>query len=118
MLGRTKGDLEHDALIKGNLATEANIVVLDMLELVVQVYTLLDRSMHAQVCNSWLHSVDETLFQVASQSDCLQGLLGIVFRVLLHALSCNQSTSVLHNMFATQRTLVFKVWKHRLMLII
>ena len=32
-----------------------------------------------------------------------------VLKVLLHALGRNQSTCVLQNMFATQRSLVFKV---------
>ena len=47
--------------------------------------------------------------QVASQLDNLQNLLGVVLKVLLHALGRNQSTCVLQNMFATQRSLVFKV---------
>ena len=47
--------------------------------------------------------------QVLSSQDGLHGLLGMAFRVLLHALSCNQSTAVIANMFATQRSLVTKV---------
>nr|CAD7402776.1 unnamed protein product [Timema poppensis] len=47
-------------------------------------------------------------WQVASQLDNLQCLLGVVLKVLLHALARNQSTCVLQNMFATQRSLVFK----------
>lgn len=73
--------VESDAHVEGNLATEVSLIVLDTLEQIVQ---------------------------VASQSDHLQGLLGPVLKVLLHALSRNQSTCVLHNMFATQRSLVFK----------
>jgi hypothetical protein len=49
------------------------------------------------------------VLQVASQLDNLQSLLGVVLKVLLHALGRNQSTCVLQNMFATQRSLVFKV---------
>lgn len=49
------------------------------------------------------------MLQVSSQSDHLQCLLGATLKVLLHALSRHQSTFVLHNMFATQRSLVFKV---------
>lgn len=49
------------------------------------------------------------MLQVASQLDNLQNLLGVVLKVLLHALGRNQSTCVLQNMFATQRSLVFKV---------
>lgn len=34
---RTRAELEHEALIDGNLATEANLIILDTLEIVVQV---------------------------------------------------------------------------------
>lgn len=34
---RTRAELEHEALIDGNLATEANIIILDTLEIIVQV---------------------------------------------------------------------------------
>lgn len=34
---RTKDEMEHEALVDGNLATEASLVVLDMLEVIVQV---------------------------------------------------------------------------------
>ncbi|XP_067118403.1 dedicator of cytokinesis protein 7 isoform X1 [Centruroides vittatus] len=78
---RPKIEIDTEAHIEGNLSTEINMVLLDTLELIIQT-----------VC----------------QSDSLQGLLSIVLRVLLHALGCNQSTIVLQNMFATQRSLVFK----------
>ncbi|XP_046985251.1 dedicator of cytokinesis protein 7 [Schistocerca americana] len=78
---RPRAEVETDAHIEGNLATEVSFVILDTLEQIVQ---------------------------VASQTDNLQGLLGVVLKVLLHALSRNQSTIVLQNMFATQRSLVFK----------
>ncbi|CAM1319326.1 DOCK6 (predicted) [Pycnogonum litorale] len=74
-------EMEHEAHIEGNLATESTMIILDTLELIVK---------------------------VVNKSDMLQGLLGSVLRVLLHALSCNQSTMVLRNIFATQRSLVFK----------
>lgn len=35
---RTRAELEHEALIDGNLATEANIIILDTLEIIVQVF--------------------------------------------------------------------------------
>lgn len=35
---RTKDEMEHEALVDGNLATEASLVVLDMLEIIVQVW--------------------------------------------------------------------------------
>lgn len=34
---RTKDEMEHEALVDGNLATEASLVVLDTLEIIVQV---------------------------------------------------------------------------------
>nr|CAD7445964.1 unnamed protein product [Timema bartmani] len=79
--GRPQAEVETDAHIEGNLATEVSFVILDTLEQIVQ---------------------------VASQLDNLQCLLGVVLKVLLHALARNQSTCVLQNMFATQRSLVFK----------
>uniref|UniRef100_A0A1B6EVF4 Dedicator of cytokinesis protein 7 n=1 Tax=Cuerna arida TaxID=1464854 RepID=A0A1B6EVF4_9HEMI len=78
---QSRSQAESDAHIEGNLATEVSLVILDTLEQIVQ---------------------------VSSQSDHLQCLLGPTLKVLLHALSRNQSTFVLHNMFATQRSLVFK----------
>ncbi|KAK7862685.1 hypothetical protein R5R35_000927 [Gryllus longicercus] len=78
---RPRAEVETDAHIEGNLATEASFIILDTLERIVQ---------------------------VASQADNLQGLLGVVLKVLLHALARNQSTCVLQNMFATQRSIVFK----------
>lgn len=37
LVDRTRAELEHEALIDGNLATEANIIILDTLEIIVQV---------------------------------------------------------------------------------
>lgn len=34
---RSKDEMEHEALVDGNLATEASLVVLDTLEIIVQV---------------------------------------------------------------------------------
>jgi hypothetical protein len=34
---RTKAELDQEAVISGNLATEANLIVLDLLETIVQV---------------------------------------------------------------------------------
>ncbi|XP_077861413.1 dedicator of cytokinesis protein 7-like [Saccoglossus kowalevskii] len=72
-------DLEADALLESNLATEVNMIVLDTLELI----TILS-------------------------CDNLQNLLGSVLRVLLHQLACNQSVVALQNILGTQRALVFK----------
>lgn len=36
---RSRAEIEHEALIDGNLATEANLIILDTLEIIVQVRT-------------------------------------------------------------------------------
>lgn len=78
-----RAQAETDAHIEGNLATEATLIILDTLEMIVQV-----------TCSS-------NNFQG-------QGLLGYVLGVILRALSCNQSNEALHNLFGTQRAIVFK----------
>ncbi|XP_035782880.1 dedicator of cytokinesis protein 7-like [Anopheles albimanus] len=79
----TKNEAELDIcnFIEGSLATEVCLIVLDTLEMIVQ---------------------------VASSSEMHHSLLGTVLKVLLHALSRNQSTMALQNLFASQRSLVFK----------
>ncbi|XP_037960753.1 dedicator of cytokinesis protein 7 [Teleopsis dalmanni] len=74
-------DLELNYFIEGSLATEISLIILDTLEIIVQVST-----------NSEIH----------------HNLLGTVLKVLLHALSRNQSTLTLKNLFASQRALIFK----------
>eukprot|EP00095_Tigriopus_kingsejongensis_P000113 snap_masked-scaffold265_size231475-processed-gene-1.10 protein:Tk00113 transcript:snap_masked-scaffold265_size231475-processed-gene-1.10-mRNA-1 annotation:"dedicator of cytokinesis protein 7-like isoform x2" len=74
-------DPETDAHVEGVLATEASMLVLDTLEIIVQ---------------------------IVSQTDHASGLLASVLRVLLHALGTNQSTFFLQHLFAVQRSFVFK----------
>uniref|UniRef100_A0A669CI86 Dedicator of cytokinesis 8 n=1 Tax=Oreochromis niloticus TaxID=8128 RepID=A0A669CI86_ORENI len=74
----TKAELDQEALISGNLATESNLIVLDLLETIVQVRTVLNT------------------------------LIGGVLKVLLHSLTCNQSTTFLSHTFSTLRALVVK----------
>lgn len=74
-------DHEMTIHMEGNLATEASMLVLDTLDLIVQ---------------------------VVSHADHSQGLLASVLRVLLHALGTNQSTMFLQHLFAVQRSFVFK----------
>uniref|UniRef100_A0A4W5KBR4 Dedicator of cytokinesis 8 n=1 Tax=Hucho hucho TaxID=62062 RepID=A0A4W5KBR4_9TELE len=76
---KTKAELDQEALISGNLATESNLIVLDLLETIVQVPT--------------------------SLSLCV---VGGVLRVLLHCLTCNQSTTFLSHCFSTLRALIVK----------
>ncbi|CAD7079957.1 unnamed protein product [Hermetia illucens] len=78
---KTDTDMEITSHIEGSLATEISLVILDTLEIIVQ---------------------------VASSSEIHHNLLGTVFKVLLHALSRNQSTLALQNWFATQRSLIYK----------
>lgn len=78
---RQEVDGEVAYYIDGNLSTEISMIVLDSLELVVQ---------------------------VATASEIHNNLLGVILKVLLHALSRNQSTVALQNLFSSQRSLVFK----------
>ncbi|XP_061116717.1 dedicator of cytokinesis protein 8 [Conger conger] len=78
---KTKAELDQEALVSGNLATEANLIVLDLLE---------------------------TIIQGVSLADCKDNVVGGVLRVLLHSLSCNQSTSFLSHCFSSLRALIVK----------
>ncbi|XP_077570409.1 dedicator of cytokinesis protein 8-like [Stigmatopora nigra] len=78
---KTKAELDQEALISGNLATEANLIVLDLLETIVQAVPLVD---------------------------CKDSVVGGVLKVLLHSLTCNQSTTFLSHTFSTLRALVVK----------
>ncbi|XP_069783742.1 dedicator of cytokinesis protein 8 isoform X2 [Narcine bancroftii] len=78
---KTKADLDQEALISGNLVTEANLIILDILEIIIQ---------------------------AISTSDCKDNVLGSVLRVLLHSLGCNQSSCYLIHCFSTLRALINK----------
>ncbi|XP_027695364.1 dedicator of cytokinesis protein 8 isoform X1 [Vombatus ursinus] len=80
-LDKTKAELDQEALINGNLATEANLIILDM---------------------------QENIIQASSALDCKDSLLGGVLRVLVNSLSCDQSTTYLTHCFATLRALIAK----------
>ncbi|XP_076870999.1 dedicator of cytokinesis protein 7 isoform X27 [Brachyhypopomus gauderio] len=80
-MDKTRAELEHEALIDGNLATEANLIVLDTLEIIVQ---------------------------TVSVTESKESILGGVLKVLLHSMACNQSALYLQHCFATQRALVSK----------
>uniref|UniRef100_A0A671SWQ2 Dedicator of cytokinesis protein 7-like n=1 Tax=Sinocyclocheilus anshuiensis TaxID=1608454 RepID=A0A671SWQ2_9TELE len=79
-MDKTRAELEHEAIIDGNLATEANLIILDTLEIIVQVMI----------------------------STSKESILGGVLKVLLHSMACNQSALYLQHCFATQRALVSK----------
>ncbi|KAM9744074.1 dedicator of cytokinesis protein 8 isoform 1-T1 [Menidia menidia] len=78
---KTKAELDQEALISGNLATEANLIVLDLLETIIQAVPL---------------------------SECKDSVVGGVLKVLLHSLTCNQSSTFLSHTFSTLRALVVK----------
>nr|XP_018911108.1 PREDICTED: dedicator of cytokinesis protein 7 [Bemisia tabaci] len=80
-VAKTKSEVGFDAHVESILSTEVSFIVLDILEQIVQ---------------------------MSAQVDHFQSLLTAVLKVLLHALSRNQSTCVLFSMFATQRSIVFK----------
>lgn len=79
---RPRDDVINDIHLEGHFATEASFIILDTLERCVA---------------------------TISQWDSQQHLVGFALSVLLHALGKNQSTTVLPHMFASQRSLVFKV---------
>uniref|UniRef100_A0A8C0ZYR3 Dedicator of cytokinesis protein 8 n=1 Tax=Castor canadensis TaxID=51338 RepID=A0A8C0ZYR3_CASCN len=80
-LDKTKAELDQEALVSGNLATEANLIILDM---------------------------QENIIQASSALDCKDSLLGGVLKVLVNSLSCDQSTTYLTHCFATLRALIAK----------
>ncbi|NP_001277565.1 dedicator of cytokinesis protein 7 isoform 1 [Mus musculus] len=80
-LDKSRAEIEHEALIDGNLATEANLIILDTLEIIVQ---------------------------TVSVTESKESILGGVLKVLLQSMACNQSAVYLQHCFATQRALVSK----------
>ena len=78
-------DVTPEHHVDGSLAAETSMVLLDAMELVIQ---------------------------IVSNSDLYAQVLPQVLKVLLTSLGLNQSTSVLVNMLATQRSLVTKVSAH------
>ncbi|XP_072532648.1 dedicator of cytokinesis protein 7 isoform X1 [Salminus brasiliensis] len=78
---KTKAEVEQESVVDGNLATEASLIVLDTLEIIVKTVVL---------------------------SELKESVLGGVLRVLLHSMAGNQSALFLQHCFTTQRALVFK----------
>uniref|UniRef100_A0A665V7C9 Dedicator of cytokinesis 6 n=1 Tax=Echeneis naucrates TaxID=173247 RepID=A0A665V7C9_ECHNA len=76
-----KAEVEQESVVDGNLATEASLIVLDTLEIIVKTVVA---------------------------SELKESLLGGVLRVLLHSMAGNQSALFLQHCFTTQRALVFK----------
>lgn len=120
---RTRAELEHEALIDGNLATEANIIILDTLEIIVQVckwqemFLRRPEPQHTEGQNTAQvklphpeTAVASLPLQTVSVTESKESILGGVLKVLLHSMACNQSALYLQHCFATQRALVSKVW--------
>ncbi|XP_060697150.1 dedicator of cytokinesis protein 8 isoform X2 [Hemiscyllium ocellatum] len=78
---KTKADLDQEALVSGNLVTEANLVILDTLEIIIKAILV---------------------------SDCKDSVLGNILRVILHNLGCNQSSYYLTHCFNSLRALIAK----------
>uniref|UniRef100_A0A8C8FPK9 Dedicator of cytokinesis 6 n=1 Tax=Oncorhynchus tshawytscha TaxID=74940 RepID=A0A8C8FPK9_ONCTS len=78
---KTKAETEQESVVDGNLATEASLVVLDTLEIIVKTVLV---------------------------SELKESVLGGVLRVLLHSMAGSQSALFLQHCFTTQRGLVFK----------
>lgn len=78
---KVENEMESNQHIDGTLSTEVSLVILDTLELITQV------AFNMEVHNS---------------------ILSTVMKVLLHALSRNQSVLALQNLFATQRSIIYK----------
>ncbi|KAK3532757.1 hypothetical protein QTP86_028126 [Hemibagrus guttatus] len=78
---KTKAEMEQESVVDGNLATEASLIVLDTLEIIVKTVVL---------------------------SEQKESVLGGVLRVLLHSMAGNQSALFLQHCFTTQRALVYK----------
>ena len=86
---RTKLDFETEAVLEGLLCTELNLVVLDSIEKVSAILI-----QHSEYDDQHTNQTKE--------------LLANILQIILHSLSLNQSTLVLQNLFATQRSLTLK----------
>ncbi|KAM9330687.1 dedicator of cytokinesis protein 8 [Gastrophryne carolinensis] len=79
-LNTAKAEMDQEAIMSGNLATEANLIILDVVETIIQV----------------------------NLSDCKDNLLGGVLKILGHSLSTNQSNTYLAHCFSSIRLLIIK----------
>ncbi|XP_018097532.1 dedicator of cytokinesis protein 6 isoform X3 [Xenopus laevis] len=78
---KTQAERELEIILDGNMATEANLVVLDTLEIIVQTVMM---------------------------SELKESILGGVLKVILHSLGCDQSAVYLQHCLTSQRSLVSK----------
>ncbi|XP_018426758.1 PREDICTED: dedicator of cytokinesis protein 8 [Nanorana parkeri] len=80
-LNMAKAEIDQEAIMCGNLATEANLIILDVVE---------------------------TILQVSLSADCKDNQLGGALKVLVHSLSTNQSNTYLAHCFSSIRLLIVK----------
>ncbi|PIO29497.1 hypothetical protein AB205_0115890 [Aquarana catesbeiana] len=80
-LNMAKAEMDQEAIMGGNLATEANLIILDVVE---------------------------TILQVSLSADCKDNQLGGVLKVLVHSLTTNQSNTYLAHCFSSIRLLIIK----------
>lgn len=104
--------MEQESVVDGNLSTEASLIVLDTLEIVVKV----NDAFQLWRCKDYLERTYCFFavcicFQTVVASELKESVLGGVLRVLLHSMAGNQSALFLQHCFTTQRALVFKVHK-------
>ncbi|XP_047215228.1 dedicator of cytokinesis protein 7-like isoform X5 [Girardinichthys multiradiatus] len=78
---KSKVEMDQESVVDGNLATEASLIVLDTLEIIVKTVVA---------------------------SEMKESVLGGVLRVILHSMAGNKSALFLQHCFTTQRALVFK----------
>lgn len=111
---RSKAELDQEAIICGNLATETNLIVLDLLEMIVQVKE--NTCKHKAYCFSVgllrVTTTCDSVSQAVPLADCKDNVVGGVLKVLLHSLTCNQSNTFLSHCFSTLRALIVKVQTH------
>lgn len=101
--------MEQESVVDGNLATEASLIVLDTLEIIVKVKKKRNSLRIALFMLILFSEVSiPVFFQTVVASELKESVLGGVLRVLLHSMAGNQSALFLQHCFTTQRALVFK----------
>uniref|UniRef100_A0A915L4Y3 C2 DOCK-type domain-containing protein n=1 Tax=Romanomermis culicivorax TaxID=13658 RepID=A0A915L4Y3_ROMCU len=90
---KVRSELPNDPIAEGNLCTEVNTIVLDVLEMIVRNVT------------SSTGAISPAEHRLNSNAP---GVINLVMRLVLHMLECQQSVQLCQNLFATQRSLVCK----------
>ena len=111
-------DLSYEAIklaFEGNLATECLLIGLDTVDLIIRIIQHQQQSycqtLSATNTNSTLSSLIQYNTQASSEvtaANLSQTLLANIMKILLNALSLEQSTTALTHLFSHQRALVSK----------